>query len=77
MADGQQTPGTIAVQLAPQEKLAELAAAVAAVRCSTRRDEPAIDEGVRLIRSFRRIADPAMRRRLIEHAEGLARGKTG
>jgi hypothetical protein len=73
----QQTPGASATPLARQKKLAELAAAVAAVRRGSRRDEPAVDEGVRLIRAFRRIVDPAVRRRLIEHAEGLARGKTG
>jgi hypothetical protein len=72
-----QTPGARAKPLARQEKLAELAAAVAAVRRGRSRDEPAVDEGVRLIRAFRRIVDPAVRRKLIEHAEGLARGKTG
>jgi hypothetical protein len=77
VANAQQTRGAILTPAARQEKLAELAAAVAAARRGASRDEAAIDEGVRLIRAFRRIADPAMRRRLIEHAEGLARGKTG
>ena len=75
MANGQRTP--VAAHPASQDGLSELAAAVASVRRGANRDEPAIDEGVRLIRAFRRIADPAMRRRLVEQAEGLARGKTG
>jgi hypothetical protein len=77
VANVQQTAGATAAQPARQERLAELAAAVAAVRRGTSRDEPAVDQGVRLIRAFRRIADPVMRRRLIEHAEGLAQGKSG
>jgi hypothetical protein len=62
------------------EKLAAVAAAVVDARAATRHGEPPIDEGLRLIKAFSRITDPAMRRNLIGQAEDLARavkGKTG
>jgi hypothetical protein len=55
------------------EKLAAVATALSAARRGTRRGEPLIDEGLRLIKAFRRIADPAARRGLVEQVEDLAR----
>jgi hypothetical protein len=55
------------------EKLAAVATALSQARRGTRRGEPPIDEGLRLIKAFRQIADPAVRRRLVEQAEDLAR----
>jgi hypothetical protein len=54
-------------------KLAAVATAISAARRGTPRGEPLIDEGLRLVKAFRRIADPAARRRLVEQAENLAR----
>jgi hypothetical protein len=55
------------------EKLAAVATAISEARRGARRGEPLIDEGLRLIKAFREIADPAARRRLVEQAEDLAR----
>ena len=59
------------------EKLAAVATAISAARRGTRHREPLIDEGLRLIKAFRQIADPAMRRRLVEQAEDLAQAING
>jgi hypothetical protein len=53
--------------------LTAVATAVADARRGARRGEPPVDEGLRLIMAFRQIHDPAARRRLVEHAEDLAR----
>jgi hypothetical protein len=59
------------------EKLAAISTAIADARLGVRRGEPPVDEGLRLILAFRQIADPALRRELIEHAEDLARAVKG
>jgi hypothetical protein len=59
--------------VARTEKLAVVAAAISQARCRARRSEPLIDEGLRLIKAFHRIAGPAVRRRLVEQAEDLGR----
>ena len=63
MANFQQGPAARA------QKLAAVATAIS----QARRGEPLIDEGLRLIKAFHQIADPAVRRRLVEQAENLAR----
>lgn len=47
--------------------------AAAMIPCASVGLEPAADEGVRLIRAFRRVADPRQRQWLIDQAEALAK----
>ena len=66
MANFQQGPA------ARTGNLAAVATAISQARRGTRHGEPLIDEGLRLIKAFRQIADPATRRRLLEQTEDLA-----
>lgn len=73
MANFQQGP----LGAARAETLAAITAAIAEGRRGARRDEPPADEGLRPLMAFRQIAETAQRRRLIEHADGLARAVKG